>query len=152
MLKEYLSIRRRNSEIKKSNLEKQNKAAKLQAKLNAMPLSQAFIESKNHLSDHTVIFCAKRGVLVSPKNLEESESVVSFLANGVSGLVDKTLMNPVRNLKASVVSAFKSKGQAYVRSNFSSPRFYSTSVSFDSNYQTRSSFEFFESHRVNNLG
>ena len=128
MLKEYLSIRRRNSEIKKSNLEKQNEAANLQAKLNAMPLNQAFIESKNHLSDHTVIFCAKRGVLVGPKNLEESESVVSFLASGVSGLVDKTLMNPVRNLKASVVGAFKSSSRQTVSTVYPRPVVYTTSA------------------------
>ena len=117
-----------------------------------MPLSQAFIESKNHLSDNTVVFCAKRGVLVSPKNLEESESVVSFLARGVSGFIDKALFNPVRNLKTSVVSAFKSKDQTYVISNFNSLKVYSTSVSLNSNHQSRSNFEWFESHRVNNLG
>jgi len=149
MFKVLRNLRLRNSEIKKLNLEKQNEAAYLQAKFNAMPSSQAFIESKNYLSDHTVIFCAKRGVLVSPKNLEESESVVSFLANGVSGLVDKTLLNPVRNFKASVVSAFKSSSKQNVSTSFPRSVVYTTSAFVDPS--STGKVDPFLSSRMNNF-
>lgn len=69
------------------------KCLELQNKLNAMTLNQARIASLSYINEYNIIFCARRGVVVSPKNLERQSSVsmVESVTKSVKSTIDLVL-------------------------------------------------------------
>ena len=77
----------------------------IQNKLNSMDLNQARIASLSYIKDYNIIFCAKKGVIVSPKNLEREtqNSLVDSFVESIKKSID-TVFKP---LDQTIYAAFK---------------------------------------------